>query len=73
MRSEPDTWELFDMAANAARQCPHVSVEMKTGTGKTYKTYMYLRASEADKVRRGQRHFQALGVPFAVAVSADEV
>jgi type III restriction enzyme len=29
--------------------------------------------SEADKVRCGQRHFEALGVPFAVAVTADEV
>src|SRR5438094_4088430 len=33
-------WELFDMAANAARHCPHFSVEMETGTGKTY---VYLR------------------------------
>lgn len=33
-------WELFDSAANAARVCPHFSVEMETGTGKTY---VYLR------------------------------
>src|SRR5215467_1725884 len=33
-------WELFDMAANQARVCPHFSVEMETGTGKTY---VYLR------------------------------
>jgi type III restriction enzyme len=33
-------WELFDMAAHAARPCPHFSVEMETGTGKTY---VYLR------------------------------
>ena len=33
-------WELFDGAANAARTCPHFSVEMETGTGKTY---VYLR------------------------------
>ena len=33
-------WELFDMAANAVRLCPHFSVEMETGTGKTY---VYLR------------------------------
>src|SRR6516164_217888 len=33
-------WELFDIAANAARLCPHFSVEMETGTGKTY---VYLR------------------------------
>jgi len=33
-------WELFDTAVNAARTCPHFSVEMETGTGKTY---VYLR------------------------------
>lgn len=27
----------------------------------------------ADKVRCGQKHFETLGVPFAVVVSADEV
>ena len=46
---EPDTtgepvpiegWDLFDVPANAARHCPHFSVEMETGTGKTY---VYLR------------------------------
>ncbi|NLS90877.1 MAG: DEAD/DEAH box helicase family protein [Planctomycetaceae bacterium] len=35
-----ESWDLFDMAANAARTCPHFSVEMETGTGKTY---VYLR------------------------------
>jgi type III restriction enzyme len=35
-----EAWELFDTAANAARQCSHFSVEMETGTGKTY---VYLR------------------------------
>jgi type III restriction enzyme len=35
--------------------------------------YLKLRTSEADKVRCGQKHFEAIGVPFAVAVSADEV
>ena len=42
--AEPDSdleaWELFDTAANMARACPHFSVEMETGTGKTY---VYLR------------------------------
>src|SRR5258708_527438 len=33
-------WELFDGPANAPRVCPHFSVEMETGTGKTY---VYLR------------------------------
>lgn len=40
---------------------------------KSTKDFLKLRTSEADKVRCGQRHFEALGVPFAVAVSADEV
>lgn len=35
-----EAWDLFDMAVNAARKCPHFSVEMETGTGKTY---VYLR------------------------------
>ncbi len=35
-----EAWELFDQPANAARRCPHFSVEMETGTGKTY---VYLR------------------------------
>src|SRR5437773_4876928 len=32
----PEAWELFDAPANQARACPHFSVEMETGTGKTY-------------------------------------
>ncbi|HMN97109.1 MAG TPA: DEAD/DEAH box helicase family protein [Phycisphaerales bacterium] len=35
-----DAWDIFDSPANAARACPHFSVEMETGTGKTY---VYLR------------------------------
>jgi type III restriction enzyme len=35
-----EAWELFDAPANVARNCPHFSVEMETGTGKTY---VYLR------------------------------
>ncbi len=35
-----ESWELFDGPANRARRCPHFSVEMETGTGKTY---VYLR------------------------------
>src|SRR4030095_14157774 len=39
--SQPlEAWDLFDAAANAARTCPHFSIEMETGTGKTY---VYLR------------------------------
>jgi type III restriction enzyme len=36
----PEAWSLFDLPANQARACPHFSVEMETGTGKTY---VYLR------------------------------
>ena len=32
-----------------------------------------LRTSEADRVRCGRKHFEALGVPFSVVVKAKEV
>lgn len=35
--------------------------------------FLNLRTSEADKIRCGKAHFAAIGVPFAVAVTADEV
>jgi type III restriction enzyme len=35
-----EAWDVFDVPANIARTCPHFSVEMETGTGKTY---VYLR------------------------------
>ena len=35
-----EAWELFDIPADRPRACPHFSVEMETGTGKTY---VYLR------------------------------
>lgn len=35
--------------------------------------FLKLRTSEADKVRCGARHFEALGVDYAVRVGADEV
>ncbi len=35
-----EAWKLFDQPANQERSCPHFSVEMETGTGKTY---VYLR------------------------------
>jgi type III restriction enzyme len=37
------------------------------------KDFLKLRTSEADKVRCGQKHFEAIDVPFAVVVTADEV
>src|SRR5947208_11396052 len=35
--------------------------------------FLQLRTSEADKIRCGKQHFETIGVPFAVVVSADEV
>ena len=35
-----DGWDLKDGSTGATRRCPHFSVEMETGTGKTY---VYLR------------------------------
>lgn len=40
LSAAPEAWELFDGPANQARACPHFSLEMETGTGKTY---VYLR------------------------------
>lgn len=40
---------------------------------KATKDFLKLRSTEADKVRCGSRHFEALGVDFAVAVTADEI
>jgi type III restriction enzyme len=30
-----EAWQLFDIPADRQRTCPHFSVEMETGTGKT--------------------------------------
>ena len=35
--------------------------------------FLKLRTTEADKVRCGLKHFETLGMPFAVVVNADEV
>ena len=35
-----EAWQIHDPVANKVRACPHFSVEMETGTGKTY---VYLR------------------------------
>lgn len=49
-----EAWELFDTPANQARLCPHFSVEMETGTGKTY---VYLRTIFELSRRYGFRKF----------------
>jgi type III restriction enzyme len=40
---------------------------------KSTKDFLKLRTTEADKVRCGQKHFEAIGTSFAVVVNADEV
>jgi type III restriction enzyme len=40
---------------------------------KATRDFLKLRTTEADKVRCGAKHFETLSVPFAVAVTADEV
>jgi len=47
-------WEVFDGPANVSRQCPHFSVEMETGTGKTY---VYLRTIFELSCRYGFQKF----------------
>ena len=47
-------WELFDGPANVSRHCPHFSVEMETGTGKTY---VYLRTIFELSLRYGFQKF----------------
>jgi type III restriction enzyme len=49
-----EAWELFDAPANQSRTCPHFSVEMETGTGKTY---VYLRTIFELSMRYGFQKF----------------
>jgi type III restriction enzyme len=52
--AELDAWRLWDAASDAHRACPHFSVEMETGTGKTY---VYLRTILELSQRFGFRKF----------------
>lgn len=54
VEASPEAWELFDVPANQSRQCPHFSVEMETGTGKTY---VYLRTAFELSRRYGFQKF----------------
>jgi len=49
-----EAWSLFDAPAEQTRSCPHFSVEMETGTGKTY---VYLRTILELSRRYGFRKF----------------
>ncbi len=49
-----DAWDLFDAPANRQRRCPHFSIEMETGTGKTY---VYLRTIFELSRRHGFQKF----------------
>lgn len=49
-----EAWTLWDGPANTHRTCPHFSVEMETGTGKTY---VYLRTIFELSQRFGLRKF----------------
>lgn len=49
-----ESWTLFDRPANAQRDVPHFSVEMETGTGKTY---VYLRTIYELSKRYGFKKF----------------
>lgn len=40
---------------------------------KSTRNFLELRTAKADKVRCGQKHFEAIAVPFAVVVNAEEV
>ena len=40
--------------------------------GKSAKDFLELRTPEADRVRGGSSHSEAIGVPFDVVVSADD-
>lgn len=51
---ELESWKHFDVIANAERQIPHFSVEMETGTGKTY---VYLRTIFELSARYGFKKF----------------
>ncbi|MEK7403043.1 MAG: DEAD/DEAH box helicase family protein [Gemmatimonadota bacterium] len=71
-----EAWDVPDGAGGASRQCPHFSVEMETGTGKTY---VYLRTIFELSRRYGFRKFIIVvpsvaireGVLKNIAITAD--
>jgi type III restriction enzyme len=54
LAASPESWALTDPVDGSARLCPHFSVEMETGTGKTY---VYLRTIFELSTRYGFQKF----------------
>jgi len=61
---------LYAVATLHCGQSPSADLVRET---KSTKDFLTPRISEANKVRCGEKHFETLGVPFKVAVSADDV
>ncbi len=49
-----EAWDIVDFISNTGRMCPHFSVEMETGTGKTY---VYLRTIFELSLKYGFKKF----------------
>jgi Endonuclease domain len=68
-------------AHELTKRCASDSVEQLASTmarrfvreAKGTKDFLKLRTSETDKVRCGHHHFEAIGVPFAVVVTTEEI
>lgn len=72
----------FEVDTPVGKYNPDWAVLKQTDDGETLylvretkgtRDFLKLRNSESDKVHCGEKHFEALGVPFAVVVKADEV
>lgn len=70
----------FEIDTPVGKYNPDWAIVKRDGTAlylvretKGTRDFLKLRTAEADKVRCGQRHFEAIGVPFAVVVEAKDV
>lgn len=70
----------FEIDTPVGRYNPDWAILKHDGTAlylvretKSTRDFLKLRSTEADKVRCGKKHFEAIGVPFAVVVDANEV
>jgi hypothetical protein len=64
--------QVLRLCASCGSQAASVSCSLIRETKGT-RDFLKLLSSEAEKVRCGQKHSEALGVPFEVVVTADEV